>query len=177
MSELLSSSGFTLHNTCIIEVEISVSHSEDEKQIDHVQVCDELIDFRGLGKIEKAFVPLLEQVCTWYPSLVECQQKRSPRFREWAFTTLGEVLHFLKTKKVKDMNEDLCNHLQRLWEELETFKFDLSWLEPHLEHALNMKSYISRAEEVKKMKENAAALEMELEKARRDLVRAEEGIE
>ena len=66
----------------------------------------ELVDFRGLGQIEKVFVPLLEEVCTKYPSLIECQQKRSRRFIEWAFTALGRVLHFLKNKKVKDMNDE-----------------------------------------------------------------------
>ncbi|XP_061351809.1 MATH domain and coiled-coil domain-containing protein At3g58270-like [Gastrolobium bilobum] len=151
----------------------------------------ELMDFRGLGKIEKAFVPLLEEVCSRHPSLIECQQKRSSRFAEWAFTALGRVLHFLKTKKVKDMDDDACEHLQILWEELETFRFDLTWLEPHVQSALSMKSYIERAGQVKKMKQNVAALEMEIKRlkvkmaaaevdieiATRDLVEAEEGFE
>ncbi|XP_061351806.1 MATH domain and coiled-coil domain-containing protein At3g58270-like isoform X2 [Gastrolobium bilobum] len=151
----------------------------------------ELMDFRGLGKIEKAFVPLLDEVCSRHPSLIECQQKRSRRFTEWAFTALGRVLHFLKTKKVKDMDDDACEHLQILWEELETFRFDLSWLEPHVQSALGMKSYMERAVQVKMMKQNVAALEMEMKRlkaqmdaaevdieiARRDLVDAEEGFE
>ena len=91
----------------------------------------DLVDFRGLGKIEKAFVPLLE-VCSQHPSLIECQQKRSVRFTEWAFTALGRVLHFLKTKRVKDMNEDSSKHLEMIWEELETCRFDLTCLEPYI---------------------------------------------
>ncbi|OIV90444.1 hypothetical protein TanjilG_01922 [Lupinus angustifolius] len=104
---------------------------------------------------------------------------------------LGRVLHFLKTKKVKDMNDVLFMDLQTLWEELETFKFDLTWLEPHVQSALGMKSYMERAAEVKKMKENVtvremeikrlkakmAAAEIDLEIAKRDLVKAEEGFE
>ncbi|KAI4300629.1 hypothetical protein L6164_033983 [Bauhinia variegata] len=138
---------------------------------------DELIDFRGLGKIEAAFVPLLEQVCSQYPSLIDCQRKRSRRFTEWAFIALGRVLHFLKTKKGKDMNDDACNHLQILWEELETFRFDLTWLEPHVQSALGMKSYLERAMQVKKLKENVSALEMERKRLKAELASAEVDLE
>ncbi|CAL0299471.1 unnamed protein product [Lupinus luteus] len=208
--------GFIVDDTCIIEAEIFVTKREHENQVDQAAksatvapvstqvnvVSDnpssketssialgELVDFRGLGKIEKAFIPLLEEVCLRYPSLIESQQKRSRKFFEWAFTALGRVLHFLKTKKVKDMNDVLFVHLQDLWEELETFKFDLTWLEPHVQSALGMKNYMEKAVEVKKMKENVAVREMEikrlkakmasaeidLEIAKRDLVKAEEG--
>ncbi|XP_019426717.1 PREDICTED: MATH domain and coiled-coil domain-containing protein At3g58270-like isoform X1 [Lupinus angustifolius] len=212
------SKGFIVDDTCIIEAEIFVTKREHENQVDQAaknatvtpvstQVnavpdnpspketsstsLGELVDFRGLGKIERAFVPLLEEVCSRHPSLIKCQQNRSCRFTEWAFTALGRVLHFLKTKKVRDMNDALFMHLQALWEELETFKFDLTWLEPHVQSALGIKSYMERAAEVKKMKENVAVREMEikrlkakmaaaeidLEIAKRDLVKAEEGFE
>ncbi|KAJ7971375.1 Ubiquitin carboxyl-terminal hydrolase family protein [Quillaja saponaria] len=145
----------------------------------------------ALGQADKAFVPLLEEVCSWYPSLIECQRKRSTMFTQWAFTALGRVLHFLKTTKGKDMTEDACEHLQVLWEELETFKFDLSWLEPHVQSALGMKTYLEKAEQVKKLQENVAVLEIEVkmlkaklavaevdaEVARRDLAKAEECFE
>lgn len=198
--------GFIVDDTCMIEVEISVSKSEHENLGDQpakttvvspvsaqvkVEPMGELMDFKGLGKIQKDFVPLLEEVCERHPSLIECQQNRTPRFIEWAFTALGRILHFLKTKKVKDMNDDACMHLQILWEELETFRFDLTWLEPHVQSALGMKSYMERAVQVKKKKENVAASERKIERlkvdiaaaevdldtARRDLVKAEEGFE
>lgn len=151
----------------------------------------ELKDFRGLGKIEEVFLPLLEDVCNQHPSLIECQQKRSRQFVEWAFTALGRVLHFLKTKRVKDMNDEACMDLQILWEELETFKFDLSWLEPHVQSALGMKNYLEREMQLKRLREHVAALEMEkkqleaklvpleadLGMTRNDLVQAEEGFE
>ena len=152
---------------------------------------DGLSDFRGIGRIENAFIPLLEEACSKHPSLLECQKKRSGRFVEWAFTALGRVLHFLKTKKVKDMNDEACEHLQILWEELETFRFDLTWLEPHVQSALSMKSYMEKAGQVKKLKENVSGLEMEMKRikaklvaaeldldiAKRDLVQAQEGFE
>jgi len=54
-------------------------------------------------------------------------------FIEYAFRALGRVLHFLKNKKIKDMDIDACNHLQILWDELlEQFRFDLIWLELHV---------------------------------------------
>ncbi|XP_052113940.1 MATH domain and coiled-coil domain-containing protein At3g58370 [Arachis duranensis] len=211
------SKGFIVDDTCIIEAKISVSHPELEKKVDEaappisVQVpakpiehadnplpmdisaipIDELVDFRGLGKVEKAFVPLLDEVYAKHPSVIGCQKKRSRRFSEWAFTALGRVLHFLKTKKVRDMDEEACSHLQILWEELETFRFNLTWLEPHVQSALGMKNYMERSAKVKSVKENVAALEMEMKKlkamvasvevdlemARRELVKVEEGFE
>ncbi|XLS83172.1 hypothetical protein HN51_049003 [Arachis hypogaea] len=200
-----------------IKARISISHPELEKKVDEaappvsVQVpakpiehadnplpmdisaipIDEHVDFSGLGKIEKAFVPLLDEVCAKHPSVIGCQKKRSRRFSEWAFTALGRVLHFLKTKKVRDMDEEACSHLQILWEELETFRFNLTWLEPHVQSALGMKNYMERSAKVKIVKENVAALEMEMKKlkamvtsvevdlemARSELVKVEEGFE
>eukprot|EP00256_Glycine_max_P031703 XP_006575933.1 ubiquitin carboxyl-terminal hydrolase 12 [Glycine max] len=135
--------GFIVNDTCIIQVQILANKSKHENQVDQsvnkidykiVERMDNplpkemistsfggLVDFRGLGKLEEDFVPLLEEVCSRYPSLIDSMQKRSQRFIEWAFTALGRVLHFLKTKNVmRDMDEDAYNHLQILWEELET---------------------------------------------------------
>ncbi|KAJ7971379.1 Ubiquitin carboxyl-terminal hydrolase family protein [Quillaja saponaria] len=150
----------------------------------------DLIDFRGLCKVERALVPLLEEVCSWYPSLIACQQKRSPKFIGWAFTALGRVLYFLKTTKIKDMKEvEVCKNLQVLWEELETFKFDLTWLEPHVRSALDTRAYLEKVGqvrelrddvvsfemEVKRLKAKMAVIEVDLEIARRDLAKAEDG--
>jgi len=121
----------------------------------------ELVDLKGLGKIEQDFIPLLEEVCSRHPSLINSEKKRTPRYVEWALTSLGRVLHFLKTKMVKEMDEEACDHLQVLWEELETFKFDLTWLESHVQSALGMKNYMERIVQVKKMKEKVSSLEME----------------
>lgn len=89
------------------------------------------------------------------------------------------------------MNDEACMDLQNLWEELETFKFDLNWLEPHVQSALGMKKYLEKEMQLKKLRGNVDALEMEmnglkaklaaaeadLEIARRDLMQAEEGFE
>ncbi|KAM1027150.1 hypothetical protein EV2_041084 [Malus domestica] len=136
-----------------------------------------LMDFRGLGKIEKAFVPLLEEVCLLHPSLIECQKKRSRTYIEWAFTALGRVLHFLKTTKVRDMTPDTSEHVQLLWEELETFKFDLGWLEPYVQAALDVKKLVERAGIVKKQREDVDALEIEVKRLRARLAVAEVDLE
>ncbi|KAJ7975930.1 Ubiquitin carboxyl-terminal hydrolase family protein [Quillaja saponaria] len=66
-----------------------------------------------------------------------------------------------------------------------------SWLEPHVQSALGMKTYLEKAEQVKKLQENVAALEIEMKRlkaklaiaevdaevARRDLAKVEEGFE
>lgn len=138
---------------------------------------DELVEFRGLGKIERTFVPLLEEVCSQHPSLIECQKKRSRMFTECAFTALGRVLYFLKTRKVKDMDEQACKDLQLLWEELETFKFDLSWLKAYVQFALSMENYVEELVAAEKLKENVAALELKMKRLNLKLVAAKANLD
>jgi len=178
-----SSRGFLLNDSCIIEVHILVQQSEHEKEVDEslrnvdnklviksianvsseemisTSSSDEVVDFKGMGKVEKNFVCLLEEVCSQYPSLLDSKKRKSQRFIEWSFTALGRVLHFLKTKKVRDMDDDACNHLQILWEELETCEFDLSWLKPHVQSALDMKTCVEKVVDVKKLEEKVNTLE------------------
>ena len=150
------------------------SHSDEECQGDQQQVqfsdltlLTDLIDFEGLCQEEAVFLPLLEQVCSWHPSLPHSQREKSPRFVLWAFTTLGQVLHFLKTMKVRDMNDDACKKLQGLWKELtEHSGFDLTWLEPHVQLALAANSCLKKAEEVKRLAENVAALKFKAKSMR-----------
>ncbi|KAK2418608.1 MATH domain and coiled-coil domain-containing protein [Trifolium repens] len=161
--------GFLVDDACIVGAEVYVCKSKNEKQVNqafsltnslpsvnqivqmeaeilkpkveesHGQNLGELMDFKGLGQIEKALVPLLEEVCSQHPSLVECQQKRSCKFREWAFTALEEFFISLRLQS-----------------------FDLTWLEPHVQSALGMKSYLEKVKKVEKLKDNEVALELEI---------------
>ncbi|XP_027934532.1 uncharacterized protein LOC114189995 [Vigna unguiculata] len=212
--------GFIVNGVCIIEVHMQVDESgrkiDDDKVVESIENVSpeemistssfgEVVDFRDIGKVEKDFVPLLEQACSRYPSLIDIKKRKSRRFSEWGFTALGRVLHFLNTKKVRDMDDDTCNHLQALWEELEAFGFDLAWLKPHVEYALGMKNRVEKVLEVKKLeesvnvlkknvntlKENVTTLEertkasrtkmidaeIKLEKTKRDLEKAKKGFE
>lgn len=205
---------FIVNDTCIIKARIiSVSEHGYERLIDQevskmdspaqpisvkeISLVPNLVDFKGLGKVDQKFVPLLEEACSWHPSLlgkvdnnfvplqeeacswhatiVDNQRKRkhTRRFREWALTALGRVLHFLNTKRVKDMNEEACNHLQILWEELETVGFDLSWLKPYFESAIGKKSYAQRYANVKRLRKTVEALESDHAKVREELIEAE----
>ncbi|XP_048428568.1 MATH domain and coiled-coil domain-containing protein At3g58270-like [Pyrus x bretschneideri] len=135
-------------------------------------VTEELVDFRGLGRIEKVFVPLLEGVCNSHPELIVCMHKRSQKYSECAFTALGRLLHFLKTTKVKDMTLDACNRLELLWEELESFKFDLAWLKPHVESAFDMTRFVHKAGRLKRLRDDVEALANELKRRRAALAAA-----
>jgi len=195
---LNSWNGFVLNDTCIIKVRIisvreqgygSVNDQEvcevdsspaqpiSVKEISSASSCDNLVDFRGICKVDKKYVPLLEEVCSWHPSIVDNQRKRTRtrRFTEWAFTALGRVLYFLNTGEVKDMNEDACNHLQILWEELETVGFDLSWLKPSYLSAMRTKNYVQREANVKRLRKNVDLVERDLATARKELIEAEKG--
>ena len=137
----------------------------------------EILDVNSLGPEEAAFVPLLEEVISWHPSLIQSQMKKSPKFIRWAFIALGQVLYFLKTMKVKNMDEDACNQLQCLWEELQLFGFNLTWLEPYVQSALDVKAYLERMEQVKNLKDNVVALEIEMKRLRTRLAVREVDLE
>ncbi|KAI5342691.1 hypothetical protein L3X38_010567 [Prunus dulcis] len=174
--------GYLVNDSCVVEVKVSVRNGI---KILEDQETGKLIDFRGLGRVEKTLVPFLEEVCSSYPSLLECHKKRSRMFIQCAFTALGRLLRFLKTTKAKDMTHDACKRLQLLWEELETFKFDLAWLEPPVQLVLvtkkrsgrvdRLREYVEMWEnEMKRRRDYVAAAEVDLEAAKRDLAKAEE---
>ncbi|QHO25680.1 hypothetical protein HN51_048988 [Arachis hypogaea] len=163
-----SKNGFLVNDSCVIVAEASVNNN--------ASLGSRLIDLNGGGKIGKVHLELLDKACSKHPSLIESLIKSSQRFIEGGFTALGRVLHFLKTKKMKDMmNDDAARkELQDLWDEVERVGFDdLTWLEPHVRSALSMKDYIQREEVVTKLKGNVVDLEDRVKRAKRELEIAE----
>lgn len=75
------------------------------------------------------------------------------------------------------MNDEACKELQVLWDELVKFKFDLAWLEPHVQSALGMSTILEKAMVVEKLKENVVVLELGTEKLKTKLVTAEVNLE
>ncbi|XP_058740727.1 MATH domain and coiled-coil domain-containing protein At3g58270-like [Vicia villosa] len=191
--------GYLVNNTCIIEVHINVQASsqiESSKQEQGVtETSDEsstigsfdsnetgtpdltlrdLLDLDSLGDEEASFIPLLEEACIWHPSLIRSQSKRTQRFKSWAFSSLGQVLHILKTSKVKDMNEEVSDNLRGLWEELVMASgFNLDWLEPYVESALSMRKHLERTLKVNELKGSIVDLENKMRKLRGELAEAE----
>ncbi|XLS49055.1 hypothetical protein HN51_023413 [Arachis hypogaea] len=140
--------GFLVNDTCVVVAEVSLNNN--------VSFGRELIDFKGVAKIEKDYVELLEKA------------------------SLGRVLHFLKTKKVKDMlNDDAaCKELQDLWDEVEIVRFDdLTWLEPHVKSALRMKVYKVKEEMVTKLKGYVVDLEDRVESLKTNVAAAKDDLE
>ncbi|KAI9080479.1 hypothetical protein K1719_035937 [Acacia pycnantha] len=168
---------YILNDKCIVGVELSEVNSEGTQVVGQIEDDDDAVEFKDLGKIEKPFLPLLEEVCSWHPSLLDCKKNRSRRFTEWAFTALGRVLQFLRNKKLKDMNEEACEELQQLWEELQMGRLDLSWLEPLVKSALSMKGYLEKAMKVKKLRQDLVLLEKEMNKMKENLDNTELTIE
>ncbi|CAL0326682.1 unnamed protein product [Lupinus luteus] len=164
---------------------------DDGPRLEPLIHLSEVLDINSLGPEEEVFFPLLEEVCFTHPSLIESLKKKSSKYILWSFTALGQVLYFLKTMKVKNMNEEACKQLECLWEEVQVFGFNLTWLEPYIQSALNVEAYLKKAEKVKNLKESVVDLEIELrmlrtklalaevdfEIARRDLEEVENGFE
>ncbi|KAE9621714.1 hypothetical protein Lal_00032909 [Lupinus albus] len=142
------------------------------KEVPLIHLSD-VLDINSLGPEEAYFFPLLEEACLCHPSLIESQMKKSSKYILWAFTSLGQVLHFLKTTKAKNIDEEACENLECLWEEVKLFGFDLTWLEPYILSALDVKAYLEKAEKVKNLKEGVVDLEIEVRNLRTKLAFAE----
>ncbi|RYR70623.1 hypothetical protein Ahy_A02g004958 [Arachis hypogaea] len=61
--------GFLVNDTCVVVAEVSLNNN--------VSFGRELIDFKGVAKIEKDYVELLEKACSKHPSLIESLLKRN----------------------------------------------------------------------------------------------------
>ncbi|XP_057745669.1 uncharacterized protein LOC130963584 [Arachis stenosperma] len=190
LEDVFGSTKLTFNDNLIIVAEFFVKKSPHHRNQLHDGTSNTIIDDSSKpcfhvyedfeNTKEKGFVQLAEEACRKHPSVIECHKNKnhSSMFTKWGFMALGRVLHFLKTKKVKDMNDEACKELQVLWKEVNAFGFDdLASLEPHVKCALGMRNYKERTMHVKKMKENVVALEVDLKVAREELVKAEEGFE
>ncbi|XP_058742649.1 MATH domain and coiled-coil domain-containing protein At3g58360-like [Vicia villosa] len=146
--------GFIVNDVCIIGVEVFVSKSSQVERV--TQTASIIFECPNLKALS--------------PHTIEPTKQDAG---ELVSDALGKILYFLKTKKVKDMNEHACKKLQDLWDVLEKFKFDVSWLEPSFQSAMGMKSLVEKATQVKKLKDIVVALELETGKIKAKLAAAE----
>ena len=158
--------GFIVNDACLVGAEVFVYKSTNEKQVNQL-----LADECNAGHMEVE-VPLAA-----VPKVVCDEPTKQADDAELVSAALGRVLYFLKTRKVKDMNEQACMELQVLWDELNQFKFDLTWLEPQVRSALGMKNYVEKTLQVEKLKEKKVVLKLEMEKINAKLAAAELSLE
>jgi hypothetical protein len=151
--------GFIVENACIVGAEVFVCKSSHEKQVNQEvnYACQAFGCQTGHMKVE---VPRPEPEST----NVVFNESTKQADAELMSAALGKVIYFLKTRKVKDMNEQACKELQVLWDQLEKFQFDFTWLKPHVKFALGVKSYVEKALEFEKLTENTVVLELEIER-------------
>ncbi|WVY96067.1 hypothetical protein V8G54_028218 [Vigna mungo] len=64
-------------------------------------------------ELHQEVIPLLFEACSNHPVFLESNKKKRT------------ILLFLKTKKIRNMNDDGCDHLQQAWEEVQCFNFNL----------------------------------------------------
>jgi hypothetical protein len=133
--------GFLVKDACILGAEVYICNSSHEKKLNQPGKLIEAIEMEVLGqKPEGTNVETISPV-----SKVGCDESAKQADAELVSAALGRVIYFLKTRKVKDMNDQACKELQILWDELEKFQFDLTWLEPQVQAALGMKNYVEKA--------------------------------
>ncbi|WJX79646.1 hypothetical protein P8452_62750 [Trifolium repens] len=161
--------GFLEKDACIVGTEVFVCKSTLEKRVS--QTVNLTTSFGSQAGQMKVEVPSLkpERRGPSFETLLPvsspvCIEHTTENDAELVSAALGRVIYFLKTRKVKDMNEQACKDLQVLWDQLEKFQFDLTWLEPHVKYALGVKSYLEKAVEAENLKENMIVLELEMER-------------
>ncbi|CAK8544215.1 unnamed protein product [Lathyrus sativus] len=148
---------FIVNDGCIVGVEIIVYKSTYEKQLSQASNFT-FENQTGYMEVEDSVPNLQTHDLTKDPDA------------ELGFAAIGRVIYFLKSRKVKDMNEQACKELQALWCDLAKFKFDLTWLEPHAQSALGMKFFVEKVLSVEKLKEKIIFLEFETARLKEKLV-------
>jgi hypothetical protein len=145
--------GYIVNDVCIVGAELFVCKSTPDVTVIHAaNICSSPISESQTGD-------MVVQVPRQIP---EAEDYTKDADGELVSAALGRVLYFLKTRKVKDMNEQACKDLQVLWDELKKFKFDLTWLEPHVQSALGLKSYVEKSLHVEKLKDDMVLLKEKL---------------
>ncbi|XP_058742652.1 MATH domain and coiled-coil domain-containing protein At3g58360-like [Vicia villosa] len=153
--------GFVVNNECIVVAEILVCKSTHEKRVyQTVNITSSLLLGSQIGHPE-------------VESPVVSMEDTKNNDVEFVFSGLRRVLYFLQTRKVKDMNEHACKELRVLWDELKKFKFDVTWLMPHVHYALGMQRFAEKAMEVEKLNDTLLVLELETMRIKEKLVSAE----
>ncbi|KAI5425169.1 hypothetical protein KIW84_031104 [Lathyrus oleraceus] len=159
------------NRTITIESSNEFNAREDSWGFEFFITLDELHD------PENGFV--VKDSCMFGAEVYVCK-KEVVSFGNGHSVLWAEFFVSLKTKKVRDMNDIACKNLQIIWEELERFSFDLTWLEPLVQSALGMKRYLEKLKEAEKLRDNLVALELEMQglKAKmataRDLLEAQD---
>ncbi|OIW21507.1 hypothetical protein TanjilG_05177 [Lupinus angustifolius] len=183
LKNIVATNGSTSGKQEIESSDESERHSsttcESSQRGNNVQGSDftlrDILDFEKLREEEKTYVPLLVKVCTLHPSLIRSQNKKPDLSKVWAFISLGKVLLFLNTTKARDMNEDACNQLRILWDDLNKLSsgFDLTWLEPHIHNALGVKVQLEGSSKMKTLQNSVVAMDIKKERLIKELTATE----
>lgn len=161
--------GFIVKDTCIIGAEIFVCKLTHEKPVNQAACLMLGCHTSHVEEELPSQAPDTTNLQTCSPlSFVPSEQATA----ELVYAALGKLIYFLKSRNVKDMKEQASKELQVLWDELEKFKIDLTWLEPQVQSALGIKSYVEKAFEVEKLTENVAVQELKLQMLRATLADA-----
>ncbi|KAL6289006.1 hypothetical protein ACE6H2_006516 [Prunus campanulata] len=106
-------------------------------------------------------------VCFLVLSGVFCNylKQRVPRFK---FEKIRRVFDDLKGERgeAERVHRLICQQD----EELETFRFDLGWLEPRVQYALGVKRLVQRAARRKRLREDVDDLENEIKRQKHNVV-------
>ncbi|KAI4354276.1 hypothetical protein L6164_003152 [Bauhinia variegata] len=79
--------------------------------------------------LNKDQISLLRDAFARYPNLGGPQKDFSPRFHDWAYKTLADLLHFLKTENPVTMAEEREKEFHVLCNEAIQLGFDKTWVE------------------------------------------------
>ncbi|KAJ7969145.1 Receptor-like kinase [Quillaja saponaria] len=154
----------------------NISSSHNSVMTPYTPVSEEA-NFRGVGKIRKVFIPVLEEAISQHPHLWTSQEGRTIQCRRWAYSALGRVLYFLRNVKIKDLTMEKKAEFDKLWGEMDLFNFDLTWLAIKHDQVMNASVDDEMLKAVEEQKEKISSLELDISEMKLQLMEAEHMLE
>ncbi|KAJ7969141.1 Receptor-like kinase [Quillaja saponaria] len=154
----------------------NISSSHNSVMTPYTPASEEA-NFRGVGKIRKVFIPVLEEAISQQPHLLTSQTDRTMQCRRWAYSALGRVLHFLRNVKIKDLTMEKKAEFDELRGEMDLFNFDLTWLAIKRDQVMNAGVDEEMLKAVEEQKEKILSLELDVNEMKLQLMEAEHKLE
>ncbi|KAI4354289.1 hypothetical protein L6164_003164 [Bauhinia variegata] len=114
-------------------------------------------------ELNKGQISLLRDAFARYPNFGGPQKDFSPHFHDWAYKTLADLLHFLKTENPVTMTKEREKEFHMLCNEAIQFEFDKIWVEemrkrvvkdPEVDHAQKcLMKILDKEQELRQEKE------------------------
>ena len=124
----------------------------------------EKVDFHGLFKLNSRRASLLNEAFAKYPHLWEWQKSVGPKYCKFGYESLSDMLLFLKEKAPKAMDESSKEEFEKIYVELESFRFDKDWLTSIYQRVMDLQIYNEKVKHLIELESQIAKIKDDLSK-------------